>query len=525
MKKTLFLLFIIINMNLNAQLELAPDNPILNNVTVLTVSEKDEVLELPPLEINFTYQSPTSNGTRVVYFVHGLGGNANSWLRAAIASENPSYNVQGFHARNIHSSIIDYSSQVGSDMGGAVNYLKNHIRNTSLNNWSGYDPDRTKNFIIAHSQGGVVVRSLLKFDTHDYPNTDGQTRGYGGFVTVASPLQGARILNNLDKNFDMAVEACTTLSRAKTPFVLKLVFHLIGRNFIDTLCSTLSYNVFPYFFKDNTAPITNDYHVGSQWITDLNNSCNNQTYINMPKVAFYGIEPRTNIFWRTLNWFKNNPNNPGYWEANDDFSFYENDIKPVIMDYNSELTKYRTKKRNLEANRRWYLLGAGGGLAYYYYQLNKYNALIDDWQAGVTFFNSVNDKWETIIGSQEKETGMVTYYQCVRYMPPNFFWQRFTTDPNNCPPYFTLSDPLKTIQAMGVTTIYKESDGVVLAESAYDLPHATHPPVPHRGIEKSDGTYTGSSHMQIRNDDALKRNLHLLYEGEYGLFFKTDVLQ
>ena len=60
----------------------------------------------------------------------------------------------------------------------------------------------------------------------------------------------------------------------------------------------------------------------------------------------------------------------------------------------------------------------------------------------------------------------------------------------------------------------KDSDGVVLAESAADLPLATAPSGPIMMIK--------TSHMQMRNNSELKEKLTKLYDGFYELWFACD---
>jgi len=60
----------------------------------------------------------------------------------------------------------------------------------------------------------------------------------------------------------------------------------------------------------------------------------------------------------------------------------------------------------------------------------------------------------------------------------------------------------------------KDSDGVVLAESAADLPLATSPVGPIMMIK--------TSHMQMRNNSELKDKLTKLYNGEYDYWFKCE---
>ena len=71
--------------------------------------------------------------------------------------------------------------------------------------------------------------------------------------------------------------------------------------------------------------------------------------------------------------------------------------------------------------------------------------------------------------------------------------------------------------------VVKESDGIVLAESAMDLPCRTHKEVRIYPNEGKNVTNKGSSHMQVRNDEGIKEHLFNLFEGDYGKFFETKV--
>jgi len=80
----------------------------------------------------------------------------------------------------------------------------------------------------------------------------------------------------------------------------------------------------------------------------------------------------------------------------------------------------------------------------------------------------------------------------------------------------------QSIQPINVTTYsweYKENDGVVVDESSANLPCATWLPVRIFPFEFENVTSKGSSHMQIRNDEGIKKALKALFDGEYGTFF------
>jgi hypothetical protein len=231
----------------------------------------------------------------------------------------------------------------------------------------------------------------------------------------------------------------------------------------------------PMFFNNMYAGITNDYKVGADTINILNSDTNNAKYRAFPKMAFYAVEPQKNIMWRTLNWIVNNPNDPNIaaFKANDDWELYDSLIKGMVDYYqakkmvylnlniihahNVSLVKNKHKQAQLEAS---------------------YNALFTylGYDQGLEWFNNANENWETIIGARVKN---------------------------------------------GNTTTYKpDNDGVVLAESAANLPGATHASVKIFPNENSTVDINkGSSHMQVRNDEGIREHLDKLFNGDYEKWF------
>jgi hypothetical protein len=253
------------------------------------------------------------------------------------------------------------------------------------------------------------------------------------------------------------------------------ILDLLGKehSIVDKACELTSYSLLPILFSDRLSPITDDYHVGAPTLDVYNQDITDPDYLNMPKVAFYGIEPMENIFWRTMNWMVNNPNDCDAWEANDDYGFYNNAIRPKVLDYKSE---YEFNKFLYE---EFYTPS-------WFHPINSYIARrkMQNFEGAYNFLCNANSGWMSIIGALEVE------------------WDGSPFNPTN------------------ITITLKESDGVVLKESAMNLPGATHDPVMLQGL-RENGVWSGSTHMQIRNDAALRDALNNLYDGAYGPFFYT----
>jgi hypothetical protein len=227
----------------------------------------------------------------------------------------------------------------------------------------------------------------------------------------------------------------------------------------------------PLLFSDKLASITNDYYVESSKITTFNNDVNNPYYTSIPKVAFYGVEPYQNILWRTVRWIDEAPHHEDVWQANNDYKFYDEQIAPMYWTYQSNFANYEEK---------WDAYYWVPALRTYY--LNRMKA----WRNGRDWLNNANSGWEAVIGALE--------YEFVGF---NGLWPQIDI------------------------TRY-ESDGVVTTGSAMNMPGATHEPVRLEGIYNiQTQQWTGSSHMQIRNDGALEDRLNKLYDGQYGWFFYT----
>ncbi len=421
--------------------------------------------------------------TRRIYFIHGLGADASSWTTVSDACWDPGLNIAGFPARDCEVSRVEYSSSTNGSLSTASYDVATQIRNQALNDIHLYDLDPNKAFIIAHSQGGLVARTMVHHDIQEHANLPYFGKGYGGIVTVAAPLNGAEILNNRDDILRLAEDACNNLSAGPQAqnILIRTIVNLFAKDIVNQACDLVSNTVMPMFFDDYFESITDDYKVGASWLERLESDRELNEYRVIPKVAFYAVEPTDNIFWRTANWFTADPNESAPFGANDDKALITNLANPMYSYYNSKVIAYNNIIRDCDislAATGWMLFTIPIILGVQADAIKKRNA----WAQGTHWLRNVNNRWLSIIGGLD----------------------------------------IRQVNGQFVTTHY-ENDGVVVANSAMRLPLSCNHPVriyPNEGV--SGASFSGSSHMQVRNDSGLKHAMRRLCEGEFGIFFATN---
>ncbi len=130
-----------------------------------------------------------------VIFVHGLGGSVKSWLSASEWQEQK-YACQQERLEYIQASGL---TSAGADLKEQlISAVSLKMGNAGGNPNS--KEERRRNFIIAHSQGGVVsqvMEKLMREGSNPNDYWSWENRYYGGLVTFGSPHQGAYIMNSL----------------------------------------------------------------------------------------------------------------------------------------------------------------------------------------------------------------------------------------------------------------------------------------------------------------------------------------
>jgi pimeloyl-ACP methyl ester carboxylesterase len=440
------------------------------------------MVEATPLHFDITQheQSNTvpSGQFRRVYLIHGLGGNAGSFSRIADALQNAHLNIPDFGNRKVYCYTPDYSLQANSTLNYASRVVMNQIMNQNALDYQHWNLNPKYAILIGHSQGGIIGRTLLHFESNNENPLADYGANFGGFISIAGPLQGAPILNNRDLIPAMFNYACQSFSEILEDKwflngVLKAVF---GKNYMQFPCEFLSFTVLPMFFHDYYDGITDDYMVGASYLNILNQDQFNEKYQRISKICLVPQEPREKLFWRTINAMIIDPNTKPHFQADNDFEFYDQYIAPI---YNKWYATWKTSydRVNYLDNNPFIKFWC---YANYIHHRNKMNA----YRPGLDWFDNINPLWEVIIGAR-----------------------------------------IYTAIGQGnYTTTLTPSDGVLPVGTMSGLPSQTSSPIevfyrsnPYNA--KTDGT----SHMQARNDSGIKIALNDVFEGRYGRFFRTEL--
>ena len=464
---------------------------------------------------------PTAD--RLVFWVHGLGGNASSWQKAAYASML-TVPGSGLNPRNLYSYQPDYN-QFDNDVPDAALYLHQNALAGGDAFCATYNiTDKNKNFIIAHSQGGIVSRYLDKL-YNDNPTTLG--RRFGGIVTFGTPHQGAQALNNKEMLKQLINDGCNDLiigpSTEEVLFTFPLSLIVSGRdvqNVLKPVCNFINNNIVPILTTSFEGPIQKDYRVGAAALSEINGAPT-PTH----KVAFYGIEEEP-VMWRMLYSLEQKP--PNLFPA-----FQADDDSPLINEVNNNLLKYNAKFLQAQANidalgsyltycSVWQWAINPAYCAYNNSQVTKRRKLEDvrrAWSKGVGWWLNANARYEAAIGAANIEAVGQTGYECscTNYDDSGNeinSWSGDVINPQDCYSQSPSSGYTNCYLGNATTVtnyqvVVKPSDGLVLEESASDF----------QGAPKKE--MVKSNHQQMRNDSNTRDRLDELYSGRYGIYFKT----
>ncbi|MEY3928114.1 MAG: hypothetical protein RJA97_1121, partial [Bacteroidota bacterium] len=165
---------------------------------------------VPPTgSLRWSHKTAT-NGDRIVHFIHGLGGNADSWN--LVAARTAAVGTPGYPAREVVYANPPTYLQTGSTLDAAMD-IHGYLTATAGPLSALHAIDAEDNFMVAHSYGGVL--SLLLDSLYDDPQTF--TRQFGGIVAFGSAINGAYLAQTLHPtggNLAVAFveEACRALS-------------------------------------------------------------------------------------------------------------------------------------------------------------------------------------------------------------------------------------------------------------------------------------------------------------------------
>lgn len=474
----------------------------------------------------YTPASPNNNLRRKIFWLHGLGANHQSWVDASGEIENtPAYNVKCYAMEYNGAQAMNSLLSVGHHIHGLMDNTAAQVNPA---------PD-AQNIVIGHSLGGIMAREIDMIQQSD-PNNAYPSQ-FGGIVTFGTPHQGGHILDHTAEMEFLAAEACSSLTEG--PLLEKLAFldflHTVSlgiipkvdvQNFVNTfICGTIPGKAIDIIQQHNNQDIADAIKPSSTELATLN-AYSTPTY----KVAFYGEEDDP-IFFRTAYYlFITKPQQETPWDAiHDDIAVDWANNSRSGYDYKKQL--YTTAYAKFKS---WQ-----PGIAITNVQVNgktkwlTKNQCLDRKRAfskGVAWWDDANDLYQASIGAINAVPVYATSYECTcDYYD---FGGNFTgsttypvTDPNDCTSasngYTSCNSTITGSPVIiGYDLTYHPSDGVVLSQSAMNMPFATHPPV---NLNDMQNPKVGSSHPQMRNDWNAKLAFDKLFQdGLYGQFFELD---
>lgn len=488
---------------------------------------------------------------RVIFLIPGLGGDENAWQDVHDETDGVTNEATFYEPRK--ASVIKfgekdnpgYTEAVGLASAGGDLYDEMVIRNSAFN------PNKPNvNIAIGHSQGGLVLRATEYYMN----NTPGKSPQFGGVVTFGSPHQGAEILTNgLPRSMggqglisDFASELCNAIVSGPLAEELKLSdelsFKIIRLLNVDEFILELESEFCDFIFSDTvmqlalpnlTPNITTDYLAQNEYFQGSNyliNTLNN--YIpNIPMVAFFGIEDEP-VFWRQMGSLRKGVHSYQAFQSDYDQLFVD-DANDIVNHYYAKYLKYKDKidyhidKLNKANDVLHVLLTPASAIAqilYHSSQREKYESVGYRYRDGYYFLRDANEYWEVIIGAFDTKVEMNGYVcECEEIGVPGSQISYLAASIDECPSGVThLPGGIKRICSrynnVKVIHMHKANDGIVLAESAKNLPGAIVNPQ----LDNLDYALEGTNHQQLRNSSETASKLIDLFEtNKYGTFFIT----
>ncbi len=498
-----------------------------DTATLLAPFTTLEVDTVPPVDLTYFHKTKTGED-RIIYWIHGLGGNLTSWNPVStVTQDQVTGPVTNYSPRRVLSLKPEY---VQTSMNDAINDLQSQLVDENVAHNTSYTV-RDDNFLIAHSQGGIVSRGT------DYlEDTDPfASREFGGLVTFGSPHQGAAILNNglqisnggSGKLLDFATEACIRLSE---PIILEALGK--GNSFVDFLlavfkidqkivdfganaCNIFGGSILPLVMSDYQLPIVQDYKEGASFI---NNTLNTYT-TTLPMLAFYGEEEKPE-FWRVMNSLVESPTLQPPFTADDDSTHL--DYKTLRANYANKYYTFYLDKQGLSMAygvpctswRQW--VANTAACAIYNHKWYQANDRANEYARGLRWLDQANDKWRVIIGARRTEVTGITH-ECNCADKCNGGASSYPIVYNEMDCIEEGLDPCllcSYYKRIHTGVVNKTNDGIVTAESAKNLPGAITFGDDRLKMEKTN-------HQQMRNNGELRDKLNGLFDGHYGKYFIT----
>ena len=492
----------------------------------------------------------SSHDTRLIYFVHGLGGNEKSWDAVDDAHTGefvytPLRVDYETHQRDFNEASYEVYLEMNRLRLEAL-YVNNQVLTTD------------KPYAIGHSQGGLVLRDMdHKFRTNYDAHFQETNRQFYGIITFGTPHLGANIAVSQNELAKLGSDFTYYLGNAAikneiAKFSLKLPFFSNKLKSFSKSATTLFESLSSGFIQDGIrlvskgqqAPMTQQYGPRSSYIKQHQYYSNSNT----AKALFYGEESDPLLY--KIATYMIGPGASDFvhyprFGANEDQAIAHsmNEIRGKLQ---ADISEHKKEIEKLKKRINYTNIPVVG-MGFLLTKQNKLNKLqlqeeaIQAEEEAISFITKANGMYKTIIGAVDIRrifSRKLVGYWCVT----NTF--KVNTSPSWLPANYvtvtqkhritdrTLCDGNQVIPIYETPSVEETTDAVVPVSSQTGFPGCS-PRYKNLMNEvrvyRADGSFShvvtqsDVNHIQMINcaqtDEALRR----IYEGRgVPVFFKLE---
>lgn len=469
----------------------------------------------PPVDPN---ADPENNeNDRVVFWVHGYQGDNLAFSKVA--------------------PFVDTTYEVLSDMlyyganQASLAESAGRVR-TEISNQVHFQPANSeRNFVIAHSLGGLVVRTVGQMPRDSMDSDGNPVPSFNGFITFGTPHYGVAAANTLvdtpELLEDFIDDACKALVPGPLNEALTDKLGEAGRllamfNAVDIATVLLC----PELVAPGVVNIAM-----RLFATGIESELTTVAAASIPPMqtqhnaVFYGIEDGADDGSLTPRFLGSLL--PGSAPSTYD-PFQAGASDEVGIAEVAQALEFYAEKLNYWENQsvHWTSIFippvALFGLPRYRTRIREINLFQERYRKGVNWFPTLDPSWQNLIGATSVELTTETIEcQCAVFRDGQLLYEEVLPFPEtggDCSSYpqpaqgWRICDERRTY-----TTRFERtpSDGFILAESAMDAPGRTPAYVPR--------LMPGSGHMQMRNDENMRDAVEAIFKnGLDANYFKTD---
>lgn len=462
---------------------------------------------------------------RLISWVHGLGGDNESWVLAGGATQS------SYLTRPTYPTYTQQSLKAG----GLTLY--NNMQEKGFPVIQQANLDITRSFVIAHSHGGLTSREAHRFQ--EQLETPEHERVVNGVVTFGASHDGAEIAGNqvgitdwINSGAGRAGQAYIYLFATSGGFsvVLDQVSEWVFGNDIQTVIENgvlestdfLGNFLIPIALSPFIQPVTDEIVPNSPALNDLNSWVPSEEF-EVPTVAFYGVEEEP-VLWKYVSSVGFDKTNQPFGDDFDETA--EEGIEDFIIE-NQALVDLFYENWLIESSDGGFihdfildnLLGheielPNGDLLGTFILEEMYNNYIN-FSLMVQWFENANFTWKILIGATAINPDGPS---CGCYVYENGLLSDYVIDDPgnlNCNAYAAANSiggiEYVCSEVINTEFVESENDGVVTAASQMAYPDV--------GFVAE---MVKTNHQQMRNCTQTEARLKDLFSKEYGAFFETE---